>query len=66
MESKAGFFWAVAHKLIDLNQYRPEAVQVFLNHQLVCDTHKTVYIGSIPHPVTVTNEGLAWDSLLKM
>ena len=25
-----------------------------------------VYIWSTPNPVTVTNEGLGWDSLLKM
>ena len=26
----------------------------------------TVFLGSTPHPVTVANEGLGWDSLLKM
>ena len=27
---------------------------------------KHPYLGSTPHPVTVANEGLGWDSLLKM
>ena len=27
---------------------------------------KFIYLRSTPHPVTVTNEGLGWDSLLKM
>ena len=26
----------------------------------------TLLLGSTPHPVTVANEGLVWDSLLKM
>ena len=25
-----------------------------------------LFLGSTPHPVTVANEGLGWDSLLKM
>ena len=24
-----------------------------------------IYVGSIPHPVTIANEGLGWDSLVK-